>query len=138
MKKISKIILCFISTLQRHLQSNQYQDLFFEIRHIRTKHIYFLFRLNFVFGFFYKTMTKQIVYLNNFARKSGCRLQFLRQSAFYTHHCWRGLMTSPIRSVLTFSYLEDLFFVAIYIYILNRLTLNLIRISIFLTLDHSM
>ena len=34
--------------------------------------------LNFDFGL----MTKQAVYLNNFARKSGCRLHFLRQSAF--------------------------------------------------------
>ena len=40
------------------------------------------FQLNCDFGFFIKTMTKQTVYLNNFARKSGCRLQFLRQSAF--------------------------------------------------------
>ena len=28
------------------------QDLFFEIRHIRTKYVYFLFRLNFDLGFF--------------------------------------------------------------------------------------
>ena len=28
--------LVFISTLEKHLQSNQYQDLFFEIHHIRT------------------------------------------------------------------------------------------------------
>ena len=39
-------------------------------------------------------MTKQTVYLNNFARKSVFRLQFLWQS----HHCWRDLMTSPIYS----------------------------------------
>ena len=38
--------------------------------------------VNFGFRFLYKTMTKQTVYLNNFARKSGFRLQFLRQSAF--------------------------------------------------------
>ena len=46
--------------------------------------IRFLFRLNFDFGFFIKTMTKQTVYLNNIARKSGCRLhyEYLRQSAF--------------------------------------------------------
>ena len=67
---------------RKALQSNQYQDLFFEIRHIRTKYNYFLFPLNFDFGFFIKTMTKQTVYLNNFARKSGFRLQFLMQSAF--------------------------------------------------------
>ena len=58
------------------------QDLFFEIHHIRTKYIYFLGLLNFDFGFFIKTMTRQTVYPNNFARKSGFRLQFLRQSAF--------------------------------------------------------
>ena len=40
---------------------------------------------------------KQTVYLNNFGRKSGLRFQFLRQSVFQTHHCWRGLMTSPIK-----------------------------------------
>ena len=38
-------------------------------------------------------MTKQTVYLNNFARKSGFRLQFLKQSALKTLHCWRGLMS---------------------------------------------
>ena len=37
--------------------------------------------VKFGFRFLYKTMTKQTVYLNNFARKSGFRLQFLRQSA---------------------------------------------------------
>ena len=54
MKKILKIILCFVSTLEKHLQLNQYQDLFLEIRYIRTKYVYFLFRLNFDFGFFIK------------------------------------------------------------------------------------
>ena len=34
------------------------------------------------FRVLYKTMTKQTVYLKSFTRKSGCRLQFLRQSAF--------------------------------------------------------
>ena len=38
--------------------------------------------VKFLFRFLYKTMTKQTVYVNNFARKSGFRLQFLRQSAF--------------------------------------------------------
>ena len=52
MNKISKIILCFVSTLEEHLQSNGYQDLFFEIHHITTKYIYFLIRLNFGFGLF--------------------------------------------------------------------------------------
>ena len=43
MMKILKIILCFVSTLEKHLQSNQYQDLFFEIHHIslRTKFAYY-------------------------------------------------------------------------------------------------
>ena len=39
-------------------------------------------------------MMKQTVYLNNFSRKSGFRLQFLRQSAVLTHHYWRGHQTS--------------------------------------------
>ena len=43
--------------------------------------------VNFDFGSFIKTMTKQTVYLNNLARKSGFGLQFLRQSAFKTHLC---------------------------------------------------
>ena len=54
MKKISKMTLCFVLTLEKHLQSNQYPDLVFEIHHIRTKYVYFLFRLNFDFGFFIK------------------------------------------------------------------------------------
>ena len=33
--------LVFVSTLEKHLQSNQYQNLFFEIRYIRTKYVYF-------------------------------------------------------------------------------------------------
>ena len=73
MKKISKIILCFVSTFERHLQLNQYQDLFFEISYIRSKYVYFLFWLNFDFGFFYKTMTKGTEYLNNITRKSVFR-----------------------------------------------------------------
>ena len=82
MKNISKIILCFYRPSKKHLKSNQYQDLFFEMLYIRTNYVYFLFRLNFDFGFFIKTMTKQTVYLNNFPRKSGFRPKFLRQSAF--------------------------------------------------------
>ena len=46
-------------------------------------------------------MTKQTVYLNNMVRKSGCRLHYLRQSTFKTHHCWRGLMTSPVTLYFT-------------------------------------
>ena len=38
--------------------------------------------VKFLFRFLYKTITKQTVYLNDIARKSGCRLHYLRQSAF--------------------------------------------------------
>ena len=38
--------------------------------------------VKFGFRILYKTLTKQTVYLNNFERKSGFKLQFLRQSAF--------------------------------------------------------
>ena len=38
--------------------------------------------VEFRFRFLYKTMTKQTVYLNNIARKSGFRLHYLWQSAF--------------------------------------------------------
>ena len=67
----------FCNDPRKHLQSNQYQDPFFEIRQIRTNYVYFPFWLNFDFSFFIKSVTKQTVYLNNFARKSGFRLQFL-------------------------------------------------------------
>ena len=55
-KKSLKIILCFVSTLEKHSQSNQYQDLFFEIRHIKTKYIYILlvYQLNVHFDFLIK------------------------------------------------------------------------------------
>ena len=49
-----KIIVCFVSTLENHLQSNQYQDLFFEIRHMTTKYVHVLFQLDLDFGFFIK------------------------------------------------------------------------------------
>ena len=39
----------------------------------KNKILYFLFRLNFDFGIFIKTMTKRTVYLNNIARKTGFR-----------------------------------------------------------------
>ena len=38
--------------------------------------------VKFSFRFLYKSMTKQTVSLKNVARKSGFRLQILRQSAF--------------------------------------------------------
>ena len=46
--------LVFCIDPRKALQSNQYQDQFFEIRHIRTKYVYFLFQFNFDFGFFIK------------------------------------------------------------------------------------
>ena len=87
MKKIWKLILCFVSTLEKHLQSKKIpRSVFFlfEIRHIRTKYVYFLFRLNFDFGFFTEVTNhvEQTVYLNSFVRESGFRWQFLRQSTF--------------------------------------------------------
>ena len=48
----------------------------------RNKICLFSISVKFGFRFLYKTMTKQTVYLNNFSRMSGFRLQFLRQSAF--------------------------------------------------------
>ena len=42
--------------------------------------------------FTYKTMTKHIVFQNNFGRKNGFILQYLRQSAFKAQQRWRGLM----------------------------------------------
>ena len=47
-----------VLTLEKHLRSNQYQDLLFEIRHKRTKYVNFLFRFNFDFGFFKKKKKK--------------------------------------------------------------------------------
>ena len=44
----NNIVFCI--NPRKHLQSNQYQDLFFEIRHVKTKYVYFLFRLNSDFG----------------------------------------------------------------------------------------
>ena len=38
--------------------------------------------VKFLFRFLYKNMMKQTVYLNFISRKSGFRMQFLRQSAF--------------------------------------------------------
>ena len=76
--------LVYLYDPPKHLQSNQYQDLFFEIRHTaRNKICLFSISVKFCFWFIYKTMTKQTLYLNNVTiRKSVFRLQFLRQSAF--------------------------------------------------------
>ena len=67
----------------------------------KNKICLFSISVKFLFRFLYKTITKQTVHLNNFARKSGFRLQFLWQSAFSTHHCWKSLMTSPMRQTCT-------------------------------------
>ena len=53
----------------------------FRISH-KNKIRLFSISVKFGFRFLNKTMTKQTVYLNDFARKSGFRLQFLRQCAF--------------------------------------------------------
>ena len=58
--------LCFVSNLEKHLQSNQYQDLFFEIRHIRTQ---FSLSVKLWFRFLYKTMTKQDCVSEQFRKK---------------------------------------------------------------------
>ena len=55
---------------------------FFRNPYHKNKIRLFSILVKFGFLFLYKTMTKQTVYLNNFARKSGFRFQFLRQSAF--------------------------------------------------------
>ena len=89
MKKISKIILCFVSTLEKHLQTQIPRSVFRNSSH-KNKIRLFSISVKLLFRFLYKTMTKQTVYLHNFARKSGFRLQFLRQSSFKTQHCWRG------------------------------------------------
>ena len=86
MKKISKIILCFVSTLEKHLESNQYQNLIFEIRHIRTKYVYFSISVKFLVWFLHKTMTKQTMYLNNFARKSGFKYLYPKFFLFFRNN----------------------------------------------------
>ena len=63
MKKILKIILCFVSILAKHLQSNRYQDLFFEMcRMYKNKIRLFSTSVKFWYRFVYKTMTKQTEY----------------------------------------------------------------------------
>ena len=54
----------------------------FFFRNLSHKDKIRLFSVKSWFRFIYETMTKQTVYLNNFALKSGFRLQLLRQSAF--------------------------------------------------------
>ena len=44
------MILSFVSTPEKHLQSNHTKIWFFEMRYIKTKYDYFLFRLNSDFG----------------------------------------------------------------------------------------
>ena len=59
---MSKIMLLFVSTVEKHLYSNQHKKLSFEIRHIRKKYVYYLFQF-FDFGLFTKkkNMTKHCI-----------------------------------------------------------------------------
>ena len=80
---MSKIILCFVSTFEKTLAIKStyrsvYQNLW------NKNKIHPLPISVFLVSVYYKTMTRQIVYLNNFPLKNGFRLQFLRQSTFYT------------------------------------------------------
>ena len=50
----NNLVFCIDPRKAFAIKPNQYQYLFFKIRHIRTKYFYFLFRLNFDFGFFIK------------------------------------------------------------------------------------
>ena len=97
MKKISKIILCFncIDLWKAFAIKSIPRSVFRNPLH-QNKICLFSILVRFWFWFLSKTMTKQTVYLNNIARKRECRLHYLKQSAFLTHHCWRGLMTSPM------------------------------------------
>ena len=47
------------------------------VRNLSHKKKYVSISVKSLFRFLYKTMTKQTVYLNNFARKSGFKLQLL-------------------------------------------------------------
>ena len=99
MKESLKIILCFVSTLEKHLQSNQYQDLFFEIRHIRTKYVYFLFRLNLDFDFFIKPWRKRLCIWTVPLERVDLDCNFWGSPPFElttVGEVW-GLMTSPIK-----------------------------------------
>ena len=46
----------------------------------------------------------QTVCLNSLGRKSRFSLQFLRQSAFWTNQCWKGLMNSPMKNMVHLFY----------------------------------
>ena len=92
--------LVFCIDLEKHLQSNQYPRKAFAIKSIpksvflnpshKNKIRLFSISVKLRLRFLYKTMTKETVYQNNFTRKSGFRLHYLRQSAFLTQHFWRG------------------------------------------------
>ena len=67
-----------------------------EIRHIRTKKRLFSISVRFLVRFIYKTMTKQTVYLNNFAKEMADDL-----SNFY-----QCLLFNPSQKALVFTCLQ--------------------------------
>ena len=72
--------MCFVSAVEKHLQSNLYKkSVFLNPSHSNKIRLFSIAVSGFLF--IYKTLTKQTVYLN-FASKSALRLQFPRQSAF--------------------------------------------------------
>ena len=104
-KKISNIILCFVSTLEKHLQLNQYQDLFFEIRYIRTKYVYSRTSLA------RTSLSRTYPYVEVFSRsRSHCSLfQYNSTSVRRTYiskfiHTWNEFQ-SPITIVRTYSHI---------------------------------
>ena len=48
----NNLVFCIDPRKTFAIKKKKYQAMFFEICHIRTKYIYFLFQLNFDFGFF--------------------------------------------------------------------------------------
>ena len=72
----------FVLTLEKHCNQINTKICFFLNPSHKNKILLFSISVKMWFRFLYKTMTKQIVYLNNITRKSGFRLQFLRQPAF--------------------------------------------------------
>ena len=98
--EINTVFFCIDSRKTFGIKSTQ--KIFFKMRHIRTKYVYSLFQF-FDFGLFVKPMTKQAVYQNNFKGNVDLVCDFSGSLPFETHHCSRGLMTSPIRYDLAFN-----------------------------------
>ena len=75
MKKKIQIIVCYVSTVEKHLQSNRYKDLLFFLSHWpKNKVVYFLIQVfYFLFRLICITVAKKAVFVNNFARKSELR-----------------------------------------------------------------